>query len=119
MDLADQSQPTVLTTSFIWQQIDLGINEQMYQVLKQLYEIVKPMVQNEVHYERELEKKQTNVGETLAHFVVAGQTGHPTGTQVQLGPQLTGHFYVSAYIQRRRYKTEFAICVGTYAPNAY
>ena len=42
-EVANQGQTIVMTTSFICQQIDMGINDLMYQMLKQLAEIVKPM----------------------------------------------------------------------------
>ena len=40
--------PTVMTTSFIRQQINLEIHDIMHQLSGQLFEIVKPMVQNEM-----------------------------------------------------------------------
>ena len=47
--VANQSQPMVMTTSFIHQQIDIGINDLMYQMSKQLVETIKSMVQNEMY----------------------------------------------------------------------
>ncbi|KAK4347312.1 hypothetical protein RND71_033651 [Anisodus tanguticus] len=47
-ELSQPEGPTVMTTSFIRQQIDLGIHDIMYHVFKQLADIVKPMVHNEV-----------------------------------------------------------------------
>lgn len=38
----------VMTTSFIWNEIDMGINDIMYQVPQQLADIVKHVVHNEV-----------------------------------------------------------------------
>ena len=43
-EVVDRSQLMVMTTSFICQQIDMRISDLMYQMLKQLTEIVKPMV---------------------------------------------------------------------------
>ena len=37
-----------MSTSFIRQQIDLGINDLIHEICKQLAEIVKLMVQNEM-----------------------------------------------------------------------
>ena len=39
----------VMSSSFINQQIDMGINDLMCQMLKQLVENVKAMVQSEMH----------------------------------------------------------------------
>lgn len=47
--------PVVITTSFIRQQIYLGIHDIMYQVSKQLADIVKPMVHNGYHNAKESE----------------------------------------------------------------
>ena len=43
-----RGQPTVMTTSFIREQIDMGPNDIMLELSKQLVNIVKPMVQNEM-----------------------------------------------------------------------
>lgn len=48
--------PVVITTSFIRQQIYLGIHDIMYQVSKQLVDIAKPMVHNEYHNANELDQ---------------------------------------------------------------
>ena len=48
-EVDDQSQPMVMSTSFICQQIDMGINDLMYQMLRQLVEIIKLMIQNEMY----------------------------------------------------------------------
>lgn len=40
--------PTMMTTSFIWQQIDLQIHDIKYHLSGQLAEIVQPMVQNKM-----------------------------------------------------------------------
>ena len=44
----EERQPLVMSTSFIRQQIEAGVNDLMQEVSKQLAEIVKPMVQNEL-----------------------------------------------------------------------
>ena len=44
----EERQPLVMSTSFIRQQIKAGVNDLMQKVSKQLAEIVKPMVQNEM-----------------------------------------------------------------------
>ena len=54
---------TTVTTSFIRQQIDMGIHDIMYQLSQQLSDIVKPMVHNEVQQARDLE----NRGATAEH----------------------------------------------------
>ena len=43
-----RGHPTVMTTSFICEQIDMGLNDIMLELSKQLANIVKPMVHNEV-----------------------------------------------------------------------
>lgn len=50
-----EKMPTVMTTSFTRQQIDLGIHDIMYQLSGQLADIVKPMVQT-----KELEVRRMN-----------------------------------------------------------
>ena len=57
--VVNQSQPMVMITFFIRQQIDMGINDMMYQMLKQLAEIV---VQSEMHNVHEQEQKQHQMG---------------------------------------------------------
>ena len=47
--------PTVMTTSFISQKIDLGIHDIMCKLSRLLAEIVKPMVQNERQQSKEFE----------------------------------------------------------------
>lgn len=59
----------VMTTSFIWQQIDLGIHNIMYQLSRQLAEIVKPMVQNKMHQSKELKARKAHVSNNYALFV--------------------------------------------------
>ena len=41
-------QPIVMSMSFIREQIDMGLNDIMLKLSKQLADIVKPMVRNEV-----------------------------------------------------------------------
>ena len=48
-EVVDQSQPMVMSTSFIHQQIDLVINDLMYQMSSQLVDIIKLMIKNEMH----------------------------------------------------------------------
>ena len=72
-EAVDRSQPTVVTTSFIRQQINIGINDLMYQMSKQLAEIVKAMVQNEIHNMCEQEKKQHQIGGHSASLFMAYQ----------------------------------------------
>ena len=43
-----EGQLTVMTTSFIREQIDVGLNDIMLELSKQLVNIVKPMVHNEI-----------------------------------------------------------------------
>ena len=43
---AKKGQLVVMTTAFIWEQIDMGLNDLMFELSKQLVDIVKPIVQN-------------------------------------------------------------------------
>ena len=43
-----RGQPTMMTTSFICDQIDIGPNDIMLKLSKQLVDIVKPIVHNEI-----------------------------------------------------------------------
>ena len=72
-EAVNQSQPTVMTTTFICQQIDMGINNLIYQILKQLTKIVKPMMQNEMHNMHEQEQKQCQMGGHFASSFIAYQ----------------------------------------------
>ena len=65
-EVGDQSQSMVMSTSFIHQQIDMGINNLMYWMFKQLEKIVKPMVQNEMHNVHKQEQRQQQIGEHYA-----------------------------------------------------
>lgn len=47
-----------MTTSFIRQQINMGIHDIMYQVCQQLVDIVKPMVHNGVQQAKEQENRR-------------------------------------------------------------
>ena len=38
-----------MTISFIWDQIDIGLNDLMLELSKQLVNIVKPIVHNKTH----------------------------------------------------------------------
>ena len=44
----EERQPLVMSTSFIRQQIEAGVNDLIHEVSKQLAEIVKSMVRNEL-----------------------------------------------------------------------
>ncbi len=74
--------PVVMTTSFICQQLDLGINDIMYQVSQQLADIVKPMVHNEVQQAREMETKRAHSGESSINSAIPTQAGYSN----QAGP---------------------------------
>ena len=43
-----KGQLAILTMSFIHEQIDMGLNDLMLELSKQLVDIVKPMVHNEI-----------------------------------------------------------------------
>lgn len=81
MDAVGQPQPTVMATSFIRQQVDMGINELLYQVSTQVANIIKSMVHNKVHNVKEQEKKQANMGESSANSMVAGKRGQTNDCQ--------------------------------------
>ena len=48
-EVGNQSQLIVMSTSFIQQQIDIRINDLMYQLSRQLAKIIKLLLQNEMH----------------------------------------------------------------------
>ena len=96
-DLENTKAPVVMTTSFIRQLIDLGIHGIMYQVSRQLADIVKPMVHNEVQQARNAETRRGQQGEHSASSELPGgngQTQHahvnqawqPQPNVVQIGP---------------------------------
>lgn len=61
--------PTIVNTSFIRQQIDIGIHDIIYQLSGKLAEIVKPMIQNEIQQTKELEvRRMTNGNNSPSSF---------------------------------------------------
>lgn len=83
-ETGESEHPMVMTTSFIRQQINMGIHDIVYQVPKQLADIGKPMVHNEVQQAKEMEAKHAN--ESTATSMITGQVGQPnpnTSTQAK------------------------------------
>lgn len=66
-----------MTTSFIRQQIDIGIHDIMHQVSQQLTHIVKPMVHNKVKQTKELENIRATPSCNSVSFTNLGQGVHP------------------------------------------
>jgi len=60
VQLVDTLETPVLMTSFITQQIDTGIHDNIYQVFQQLDAIVKPLVRNEVQQTKECKANRAN-----------------------------------------------------------
>lgn len=84
-ETGESKQPMVMTTSFIRQQIDMGIHDIMHQVSKQLADIMKPMVHNELQQAKEMEAKCAN--ESSVTSAIAEQAGQPNpNTTTQTGP---------------------------------
>ena len=59
--VVNQNQQMIMSTSFVCQQIDMGINNLMYQISRQLAKIVKSILQNKMYNVREQEQKQLQV----------------------------------------------------------
>ena len=79
-----KGQSTVMTTSFIRERIDMGLDDIMLELSKQLADIVKPMVHNEI----QVAQQQANIKDnsTVAApwvNIANGNTSanHPGGNQ--------------------------------------
>lgn len=83
--------PSMMTTSFIRQQINLGIHDSMYQVSKQLVDIVKPREHNEFHNVKDLDQRLWRSREIFANSSMQRgninlNVGTLTSYEVQQGP---------------------------------
>jgi len=64
-----------MITFFIRQEIDIGVHDIMYQVSKELVDIVKPMVQNEFQQAKSLEVVRTNSSNNSVNNISKGLQG--------------------------------------------
>ena len=67
--------PNVVTTSFVHEQIDVGLKDLVLELSKQLVGIVKPMVHNEIQMAQQRQNvvKENSAMSTHREFLTAGR----------------------------------------------
>ena len=82
-----KGQPAIMTTSFIQEKIDMALNDLMLELSKQLTNIVKPMIHNEIP----VAQKHANTKDNSTLAMPLENMASENALANQLGDNLSSH----------------------------